>query len=95
MEKKELKKVIEAVAAFTEIPECVIRGTSRLKEITNARHIFFYVAAKKTNATRREIGQFANRDHSTVTNSLKKMEFQINHYPWLKAGVNKVESLIK
>lgn len=66
-----LKEVINAVAYVCSVTVDDIKGPSRLRKISDARHIFCYIVVEQRiyTYTLSEIGLFINRDHATVINS--------------------------
>ena len=55
-----------------------LRSEKRDKEISNARHMAFYLMKKHTDKSLKEIGAFlARKDHSTVLHAFEKIN--LNH----------------
>ena len=78
MEHMELNKILAAVSEITGVSKSKIQGTERFKKTMFARHLFCYFAKEKTNATLVQIGNFINRHHSTVINSLQLISDMID-----------------
>ncbi|MCT4469566.1 DnaA ATPase domain-containing protein [Mycoplasma sp. HS2188] len=69
--------VIEHVAKYYKIHKKDILGKSRKKEFVIARHIAMFIIRDELKFSLIKIGEiFGNRDHSTVVNAVKKVEFQ-------------------
>ena len=67
--------IIQEVARFYELDTAAIRGQSQNKEIANARNVAMYIIREMTQLSLAEIGQqFGGRHHSTVLNSIKRVE---------------------
>lgn len=56
------------------LPEKEIKGETRKFPFTMYRQVLMYVISKQTRLTREQIGGMFNRNHSTVTMSIKKVE---------------------
>ena len=68
--------ITAAVAEFFSIPPARLRGKLRKREILVPRQISMYLIRDLTDASLSEIGSFFDgRDHSTVLNSIER----INH----------------
>lgn len=65
--------IINNVAKLYNISNSDITGSSRKKEIVNARHIIMYILKQEFNMPYKEIGMLlGNRDHTTVMNGVEK-----------------------
>ena len=70
-----IEKIISEVSKTFNISEKDIKSTKRQSKIATARHIAIYIVREITQAPYEEIGkEFSNRDHSTITHSLKRVE---------------------
>ncbi len=70
-----IEKIIGEVGRTFNVSEKDIRSTKRQSQIAKARHIAIFVVREITQAPYEEIGkEFSNRDHSTITYSLKQVE---------------------
>ena len=61
------------VSAFYDIPISDLVSKKRQKPITEARQVAMYIAKQITNETLENIGKGFDRDHSTVVNSINKV----------------------
>ena len=88
-----VEKIIEEVGKTFNISEKDIRSTKRQSKIAKARHIAIYIVREITQSSYEEIGkEFSNRDHSTITHSLKQVENILNTEPKQKEII---EDIIK
>ncbi len=70
-----IEKIIGEVSKTFNISEKDIKSTKRQSKIAKARHIAIYIVREITQAPYEEIGkEFSNRDHSTITHSLKQVD---------------------
>lgn len=67
---EELDLLIECVSNVFLIEKDRIFSKSRFKEVCYARHAFFRLARALTSKTLESIGEYLNRHHATVINSL-------------------------
>ena len=71
--------IISQVCKFYNLDENTLRGSQRTKEIAEARHTAIYLIRKLTNLSTPDIGkEFGGRDHTTVINSIKNVEKELN-----------------
>ena len=67
--------IIQEVARFYELESDALRGQSQNKEISTARNVAMYIIREMTQLSLAEIGQqFGGRHHSTVLNSINRVE---------------------
>jgi chromosomal replication initiation ATPase DnaA len=71
---------LEEVSKYYKVPQSIIKGKARHKEIIRARSMFFYLGTKHTLKTIVQVGQWVNRHHSTVLHSEKRIQGEIEHY---------------
>lgn len=68
-------KIIEEVSQTFSVSKEDIRSTKRQSQIAKARHLSIYIVREITQMSYEDIGkEFSDRDHSTITYSLKKAE---------------------
>jgi chromosomal replication initiator protein len=72
------KEIIEKIACYYNININAIKGDSKTREISKARCIIMFVLSQYKHISYSEIGRLLNKNHSTVINSIKKVEQQIN-----------------
>lgn len=65
-----LEEILREVAAATGIPGHEICGRGRTAPVARARQIAYFVAAQK-GVTQTRIGEFFNRDHTTVGHGIR------------------------
>jgi chromosomal replication initiator protein len=69
-----------------------LEGTSRRKEITQARHIAIYLARELTSHSFPAIGkQFGNRDHTTIIHAYLKVKALIEEAPLMHSEVKEIQ----
>ena len=72
-----------------------LKSSSRLKYIVQARNWAIYITRKELNLSLAEIGYyFGNRNHSTVSNSLKKVEIQIQKNTKIRKDIQELRNFI-
>ncbi|MEJ2628074.1 MAG: helix-turn-helix domain-containing protein, partial [bacterium] len=63
------------VCRFYDIPDDLLRGKSRKKEIAFARQVAMYLSKELTNASLKSIGlHFGGRDHTTVIHAIRTIQ---------------------
>lgn len=73
--------IIQEVARFYEMDASEITGKSQNKKITTARNVAIYIMRETAQMSMEEIGDKIGRHHSTVINSLKRMQELIKEKP--------------
>lgn len=67
--------IIAEVSRYFGLEEEVVKGSSRSREVANARQVAMYLVRRMTNLSTPDIGRaFNGRDHSTVLHSLEQVE---------------------
>ncbi len=78
--KLNIEAIVTIVAQHFNIPKSDIISKKKPKEISVPRHIAVYLCRELTDSTLVEIGKFLNnRDHSTILNSIKYVEKNIEN----------------
>lgn len=82
----------KVVCDYYNLTKQQIISKSRVKKITDARHIAMYLCRKKLDAPYEDIGmEFGKRDHSTVMSACKKVESLIKTDPLYLKAINEIE----
>lgn len=72
------KKIKKIVADYYNIPLKILNSSTRVKAITNARHIAMYLIKELLNESFVNIGgEFGGKDHTTVINAYNKIKKNI------------------
>jgi len=66
--------ILPLVEKYTGITKKQMDGKTRMRQICDARHIYFYMLYKYTKLTLHKIGQQCNRDHATALHAVKKIK---------------------
>lgn len=85
----------EEVAARLNLKRQALEGSSRKKEISQARHIAIYLSREMTDHSFPSIGrEFGNRDHTTIMHSCDRVQAMLEEMPLLYSEINGIrESL--
>lgn len=74
-EKLTAKKIKKIVGDYYNIPNKILNSSTRVKSITNARHIAMYLIKELLNESFVNIGlEFGGKDHTTVINAYNKIK---------------------
>jgi chromosomal replication initiator protein len=85
--------IIEAVCRRTGALARDLRGTTRNRGITYARHLAMYLMREETRMCVSEIGRaLGNRDHSTVLAGIARIEKDLKNYVDTVADVREIRS---
>ena len=86
----------EEVALRYHIKRHELEGSTRKKEITQARHIAIYLARELTDHSFPAIArEFGNRDHTTIMHSYMKIKQLIEELPLLHSEIREIEESLK
>ena len=69
--------IVEETAKYYTMEPRQILGTSRTKDVVQARQVAIYLIRSITNLSLPEIGKVFGKDHTTIMHSLSKIETQI------------------
>lgn len=90
-----VEKIMDAVSNAYDVTPADICSKKQHMEISNARHIVIYIASQMTCMTLKQIGEKINRNHSTVSASLNKMEKEMAKNPRLRANIEDIMKNLK
>ena len=72
-----------------------LKSKSRLKHLVQARGLLVYLGRRELELSLSELGSFlGNRNHSTILNSFKKVEKQIQAHPKLAKDIKDLQNFI-
>ncbi len=87
--------IIQEVARFYELDSEALRGQSQNKEISTARNVAMYIIREMTQLSLAEIGQqFGGRHHSTVLNSINRVEKNMKTQPELTEIIRDITNAV-
>lgn len=87
--------IIQEVARFYELDVAALRGQSQNKEISTARNVAMYIIREMTQLSLAEIGQhFGGRHHSTVLNSINRVEKNMKEQPELTEIIRDITNAV-
>jgi chromosomal replication initiator protein len=67
--------LLDAVAAYYNLPAAKLCGKARDKELVRARHVAMYLLREDAHLPLTEVGRvLGNRDHSTVVHGLSRIQ---------------------
>ena len=72
--KVEIPTIIKFVAKEYGVSESDVRGQRRTKMVSEARQVSMWLARQMTDDSYQSIGNYFSRDHSTVYNSIMKID---------------------
>jgi len=82
----------EEVASRYHLKRHDLEGSSRKKEISQARHLAIYLSREMTDSSFPVIGkQFGNRDHTTIMHSYMKVKSLLEEAPLLHAEIQEIQ----
>jgi len=72
-----------------------LEGSSRKKEISQARHVAIFLARQMTDHSFPAIGrEFGNRDHTTIMHSYSKVKALLEETPLLQSEISEVQEYL-
>ena len=90
-----VSEIQKIVADYMKVRLIDIKSKSRMKPIVTARQIAMYLIRKYLNKSLVDIGRaFGGKDHTTVINSLRKIETKMEKDPTLRKDIEYLENKI-
>ena len=87
--------IIEETARYYSLSTEDLRGQRRSKNTALARQVSMYLMRSLTNLSLKDIGeQYEDRNHSTVLNSIRKIEEQLEKDPQTGITIRDITSNI-
>lgn len=86
-----IEDLARASAQYFEVSLADLKSKSRDQRFTHPRHIAMYLAYEKFNNTFKEIGNFFNRDHSSVVSAVEKIRAHLKTDAQLSKDINNIE----
>lgn len=87
--------IIQEVARYYEMDSETLRGQSQNKETATARNVAMYIIREMTNLSLQEIGkEFGGRHHSTVLNSINRVEKMMKEQPELSEIIRDITTAV-
>lgn len=87
--------IIQEVARFYELDAAALTGQSQNKEISTARNVAMYIIREMTQLSLAEIGQqFGGRHHSTVLNSINRVQKMMKQQPELMEIIRDITNAV-
>lgn len=89
-----IEEIQKVVCDFFDIPDDLLRGKSRIKEVAFARQMAMYLSKQMTRYSLKSIGlHFGGRDHTTVIHAVRTIEELLRNGQKNERVVEAVESL--
>lgn len=87
--------IIEETARYYSLEPSELRGQRRSKNTAMARQVSMYLIRSLTNMSLKDIGEeYENRNHSTVLNSIRKVEDLVDKDPTMNSTIRDITSNI-
>ena len=87
--------IIQEVARFYDLDSETLRGQGQNKEVTTARNVAMYIIREMTKLSLNDIGQeFGGRHHSTVLNSINRVEKMKKEQPELSEIIRDITTAV-
>jgi len=90
--KTNARHLISVCAKYFNIKTGELCGTSRKKEIANARHLTAYLLLTELNLSLKEVGSLlGGRDHTSIMHARDKINSELQTFPQLRQVVNQIK----
>ena len=87
--------IIDETARYYSLDPSDLRGQRRSKNMAMARQVSMYLMRSLTNLSLNDIGeQYEDRNHSTVLNSIRKVEYLLKNDPTMSSTIRDISSNI-
>ncbi len=92
----DIPDIVGAVCECFNVPSKMVLGTTRSKEIAEARQVAMYLAKQLTNHSLKEIGAgIGHRNHATVIHSLACISKQLDENAQLRQRIAKIKAALQ
>ncbi len=89
-----IKDITSEVSKYYAINYEEIIGSGRTKNVLLSRHIVIFLSRNVLNLSLMEISNFFNKNHSTIINSLNKINKEIELNPDISIVINKIKAIL-
>jgi len=93
--KKTLSEILKIVSKQTKVSADSISSQSRLREISEARRIFAFIAAKQAGYRLVEISKHLKQGDSSITRMIQKIESELKYDLVLSEKLEKISQVVK
>ena len=90
-----VERIIDAVAKEFDVTAEDLKSKKKTDNIARARHTAIYIIRNLTELSYKAIGEIFNRDHSTVINSIEKVNINIKTVKNEKATIDRLIKKVK
>ncbi len=90
-----ISTIVREVASYYNIETSELKGKKRTAIIKDARNMAIYLTRKITQYSTTEIGNYFDRDHSTITHSIDKVDKERKENSDLAAALDTLENNIR
>lgn len=90
-----ISSIVKEVSSFYKVDVSDIKGKKRTAIIKDARNVAIYLTRKITQYSTTEIGTYFDRDHSTVTHSIDKVDKEKKTNAELSSSLDAMEANIR
>ena len=87
--------IVKEVASYYNVEISEIKGKKRTAIIKDARNMAIYLTRKITQYSTTEIGNYFDRDHSTITHSIDKVDQERKQNSDIATALDSLENTIK
>lgn len=90
-----IPSIVREVAAYFNVEVSDIKGKKRTAIIKDARNVAIFLTRRITQYSTTEIGNYFDRDHSTITHSIDKVEKERKVNADLAASLDTIETSVR
>lgn len=87
-------EIIKKVCGFYDIPESLLRGKTRRREIHDPRKLTIKLIRMRTRLSLKKIGLLFSRDHTTMINALKQINGLLENNETLREDYEQIRLLL-
>ena len=90
-----IPSIVKEVASYYNVEVSDIKGKKRTAIIKDARNVAVFLTRRITQYSTTEIGNYFDRDHSTITHSIDKVEKERKVNADLAASLDSIENIVR
>lgn len=86
--------ILSKVCEYYQVDIKKVKGISKQGDLVKSRQIYAYITYQITNITLEKIGELINRNHSSMTHSIKKIRGFLDTYPQIGLEIKEIKNNI-
>ena len=87
--------ILSKVCEYYNVDKKKVKSLSRRADLVKARQVYSFICSSITELTRERVGEIINRDHSSISHAISKINQLTDVYPGFKTEIKHITDLIE